>query len=58
MNNILTYHVRFHLYIRCYVYLMNYYFFFSREPHTYMRDDDMGMDIDATHFTQQQRTAR
>jgi len=32
--------------------------FFFREPHTYMRDDDMGMDIDATHFTQQQRTAR
>ncbi len=31
---------------------------FFREPHTYMRDDDMGMDIDATHFTQQQRTAR
>jgi len=30
----------------------------DREPHTYMRDDDMGMDIDATNFTRSQRTAR
>jgi hypothetical protein len=31
---------------------------FFREPHTYMRDDDMGMDIDATNFTRQQRPGR
>jgi hypothetical protein len=34
------------------------FFFLSREPHTYMRDDDMGMDIDATGFTRTQRTVR
>ncbi|CAF4949774.1 unnamed protein product, partial [Rotaria socialis] len=28
------------------------------EPYTYMRDDYMGMDIDAANFTQAQRTAR
>jgi hypothetical protein len=37
-----------------YLFYMNFSF---REPHTYMRDDDMGMDIDATNFTRQQRTA-
>ncbi|CAF3976459.1 unnamed protein product [Rotaria magnacalcarata] len=30
----------------------------GREPYTYMRDDYMGMDIDAANFTQGQRTAR
>ncbi|CAF3265920.1 unnamed protein product [Rotaria socialis] len=30
----------------------------DREPYTYMRDDYMGMDIDAANFTQAQRTAR
>ncbi len=34
--------------------------FIFREPHTYMRDDDMGMgmDIDATGFTRTHRTVR
>ena len=32
--------------------------FIFREPHTYMRDDDLGMDIDATGFTHVQRSAR
>jgi hypothetical protein len=56
MNNLLTNHVRFYLCVQYCVYLIN--FFLSREPHTYMRDDDMGMDIDATGFTRTQRTVR
>ncbi len=55
-NNKLTYHVRFDEYSKFDDYPM--YFFFFREPHTYMRDDDMNMNIDATRFTQSQRTAR
>jgi hypothetical protein len=57
MNNKLTYHVRSDEYSKFDDYSM-YFFFFFREPHTYMRDDDMNMNIDATRFTQSQRTAR
>lgn len=32
--------------------------FVFREPHTYMRDDDMGFDIDATGFSYAQRSTR
>lgn len=41
------------------LYLLNeLVLFFFREPHTYMRDDDMGMDIDAADFSRQHRTGR